>query len=398
MVRYGVIRFISFIIFVLSIASCNPDAEACAVPKPSLYDLKKLNELRKKEVDDSTVVMFLNEAYRICNDKILTVIDKPYSFSNNPHDYCSLARYSWPDENNPKGPYITKDGKTNPEIKLFDRPKLEELANRLQKLSIAFYITRNHIYYDAFVKNIKTWFIDKDSYMEPNFVFAQVEKGHNNNKGQSYGLCEMDVFTPIIESVLLINVVKPIDNELMNNLIKWYSLFLEWLLDSSQWAAVSMTNNNIVASCYVSIVEMARFTGNKRLVKQISNTYTRIINTQISDDGRQLAELKRTIAFGYSVANLNNIVDFALIMEQSGGKFYKHNQRRIDSAFDYLLQFIDNHGAFPYKQEASWDYYENKLKLNYERLNRLTTKKRGAKTHQNNHKSDSIADVVKYVY
>lgn len=392
-------RIFSPLLLVLLILSCDIETGAYTSIRPALYDINKLNELKEKGPDDIFVASFLVDAIKLLGAKPLSVVGKTKSFSKNPHDYCSIAPYSWPDDNNPNGAYITKDGKTNPERNLYDRPKLDQLANRLQILSIAYYITQDMAYYDAFVKQIKTWFLDNETYMEPNFDYAQVVKGLNDNKGQTYGLCELELFTPIIESILLVNNVKMLDRSIIKNLESWFSHFLSWILQSSQWDSVSKSNNNIIAGCYVAMVEMVRFTGNKKLVKRMGKEYTeRILNVQIDEEGKQPAELRRTIGFGYSVANLKNIVDFALIMENAGVKYYRKNQTRIDAAFVYLLQFVGNHEAFPYKQEASWDYYEDRLKVNAARLQRMSSRRSGAKNNPIVQGSSRISNVLDYVY
>lgn len=386
-------------LFVTSVLDYAMPAQACNKLKPSLYSIKKLDELRKLGTENPTFSLFLKQANTICNQKPITVVGKQHSYSDNPHDYCSVAPYSWPDENNPNGPYVTKDGKTNPERNKYDRPKLDRLADNLQILGVAFYITREQKYYDSFEKQLRVWFVDEGSYMEPNFKYAQVVKGLNGNKGQAYGLCELEQFTPILESIFLVNKVKRLDKSLYRNLEGWFSSFLGWILQGSQWSSISKSSNNIVAGCYVAMIEMGRFTKNKKLVKQMANEYTeRILTVQVEEDGKQPAELRRTIGYGYSVSNLENIVDFALIMEQSGVKYYKKNQERIDAAFEYLLQFVGNHDAFPYKQEASWEYYEAKLKVNATRLQRMSSRRSAVKNHPQVQTKNQLSNVLDYVY
>ena len=355
----------------------NPNrAILSSKPKPFLYNIRNLEELKQKGEKDPTIKKFLRNVNRITSEEPITVVGKTVSFSSNPHDYCSLAPYSWSDDNNPDGSYVTIDGVINPEKDDYDRPKLKELADRLQQFSIAYYISEDDVYFEAFEMNLKAWFIDSLTYMAPNFEYAQVVKGKDDNKGRPYGLVEMEDFTRIIESVYLINSVRLLDDGMVSSLQLWFSSFLNWVINSHQWQKQSKTNNNIVTGCNNTILEMALFIGNKRLVKQIARDNMKsILQMQIDDEGKQPAELKRTKAFGYSVYNLRKIVDFALIMEQVGVKFYKRNQKKLDSAFEYLLQFEGNHDAFPYKQINSWEGYEKQLKKNISRLVRVSSRK-----------------------
>lgn len=394
-------RIVLFVIMVQSLVACvnTPPATATPKPKPCLYNIKHLDELKEKGDNDSIIAEFLRKADRMTKSPVLTVLGKEHSFSENPHDYCSVPPYSWPDENNPEGPYVTKDGITNPLRLKYDRPKLDQLASRLQYLSVALYLTDDEKYYSAFINNIKAWCLNSLTYMTPNMEYAQVMQGRNNNKGQSYGLVELTKFTPILESIFLVNSVHTIDKSTYNELIKWFESLLNWTLQSEQWKETKKTKNNIISGCYVVIVEMARLTGNRKLARQMGKEYTsKVLDVQLEDDGRQPAELRRTNAFAYSVGNLKNIVDFALIMEKNGVKYYKRNQKKIDKAFHYLSQFVDNHDAFPYQQKNNWEPYENMHKANLLRLGRLSSNKSSLANKQVRLSPEAPNDVLEYVY
>lgn len=355
----------------LTFGSLNK-VQAC--PKqPAIYNLERLKELRRENPQTNRQLRnFLQEADIIAKAKPITVMDKSKSFAENPHTYCSLSRYAWPSEKDPKL-YVIRDGQTNPEWDSYDLPKLDLLSSRIKTLGTAYYITKESKYYDAFCRQLRAWFLDEDTYMEPNLEYAQVQPGKNNNKGMSYGLVDLNRFTPVIESVFLVQSEKKLDRETRLGLEQWFAELLEWTLNSEQWENVGQGNNNIVAALYVTLVEMARFTGDKETLERLSKEYKdRVLDIQIDEEGKQPAELKRTIGFGYAVGNLNNIIDFCLIMEQSGIHFYRDNQQKIDSAFEYLLQFVGNHEAFPYQQIQGWEGYEVKLERNAGRLKRMS--------------------------
>lgn len=352
------------------------EVAAKCTPQPAIYNIERLNELRRSYLDMSLdMTKFITEADAAAVAMPVSVTDKKKSFLKDKHTYCSISRYVWPSETDPRI-YLIKDGKTNPEYKLYDLPGLELLRDRIKLLSVAFYITRDKRYYNAFVKQLRVWFLENETYMEPNLEYAQVQPGKNDNKGMSYGLVDLNRFTPVIESIFLVRSVKKMDKKTVQGLEQWFGEMLTWTLNSKQWKSVVRGNNNIVAALYVTLVEIARFTGNKAILEKLSNEYKdKVLDVQIDDEGKQPAELKRTIGFGYAVGNLNNIIDFCLIMEQAGIHFYRDNQQRIDSAFEYLMQFVGNHEAFPYQQIQGWESYEAKLERNAGRLKRLSGSK-----------------------
>lgn len=366
--------FYVFLLFTFLLTSSKIEVEAKTRPRPAIYNIERLKELRQEfKTGSPRIATFLAKADKVLIAKPVSVMDKEKSFVSDKHYYCSISRYAWPSEED-STIYIIKDGVTNPEYKDFDLQKLELLRDRLKTLSVAFYITRNKRYYNAFVEHLSVWMLDKDTYMKPNMMYSEVLPGSSRKTGMPYGLVELERFTPIIESICLVQTVKKIDRRKINSVAQWFEEMLSWTLDSEQWAEISKksNSNNIVAGLYVTLLEMARFTNNENVVRKLGSEYKeQIIDVQIDDEGKQKAELKRTMGFGYSVANLNNVVDFCLIMEQSGIHFYKENQQKIDNAFDYMFQFVGNQKSFPYQQLTEWDYYEKMLQRNALRLSRM---------------------------
>ena len=366
----------SFILLmvVLLLPTFTTTYELHAKSQPSIYNLDVLNDIKLNPNKYSNRALFLKETDSIVELAPLSVTDKKKTYAPNNHYYCSISRYAWPDTNNPLGPYVIKDGQSNPEYSDYDGEKLDELAKRLQYLCVAYYITERSDYKRAAINQLKVWFIDKRTRMLPNFEYAQVQPGHNNNKGQSYGLVELSRFTKIVESVMLLDTAGGISRRERRRLKIWFDDFQAWLLKSKQWNYISNSNNNnITSSGYLALVEMSLFIDNLQVANRLANEYKeKIIDAQIEEDGRQPAELRRTIGFGYSVENLKEIVDFCLVMENMGGHFYNDNQQRIDAAFSYLVQFVDNHKEFPYQQEAPWSLYEKRLQKNMKRLTRFS--------------------------
>lgn len=371
-------------------------ADKIACPPPAIYNLEKLNDLRTDRLKTKKETSrFLRDADAIIKDKPVSIMEKKKSFSSDYHNYCSISRYAWPSEKNPEI-YVIRDGETNPEWEHYDAKKLDILCSRIKTLGTAYYITRDKKYYDAFCIQLKIWFLAPTTYMKPNLEYSGVQPGKNENKGMAYGLVSLNRFTPIIESILLVQSVNKLDNELLHGLEMWFADMLAWTLKSKQWE--SQGNNNIITSLYTALVEMAIFTGDNATINKLAGEYKeRILDIQIDDDGKQPAELKRTIGFDYSVSNLNNIIDFCLIMEQAGIHFYSDNQKKIDSAFEYLMQFVGNHEAFPYQQIQGWDGYEKKLMRNISRLSRLKSNK-GRRFGNTSQSKFEVNDVLNYVY
>ena len=235
-----------------------------------------------------------------CMESLLMVTDKQSTFAPDNHYYCSMGPYWWPDPEHP-GKYINRDGYINPERSQYDREKLAALTKKSHNLSRAFYLTGDTAYFNTFVKQLQAWFVDKETYMYPNFEYAQVIPGENNNKGRSTGLIDAYDFNTIIESIRLVNSVKRIDKGTMEALQSWFSDFAEWA-DKGEFSKIlHRANNNIGLAYDVTLVNLFLFVGKEKRAKEIVDDFAESrLNKQIMDDGTQPEELKRTNAFSYS--------------------------------------------------------------------------------------------------
>ena len=297
---------------------------------PSIFNMEALKAIKSTPNNYPQLTQFLRDADSIVSLKPLSVLDKKRSFIHNKHYYCSISRYAWPNPSSPNGPYIIKDGIGNPEFSDYDGVALETIASRLKHLAVAYYLTGNNNYRNAAVNQIKIWFLDKRTRMLPNFEYAQVLPGYDNNKGQSYGLAELSRFTIIIESIMLLDQAKGLNRKEKRKLKAWFADFQKWILGSKQWHIISKVNvNNITSSSYLALAEMSLLTENRRIATKLTEEYKeKVIEKQIEEDGKQPSELTRTVGFGYSVGNLEGIIDFCLVMESLGCHVYRNNKKK----------------------------------------------------------------------
>src|SRR5579862_7348649 len=78
------------------------------------------------------------------------------------HDFFSEGDYWWPDPKNPDGPYIQKDGETNPDNFVEHRKALMGMSVRVATLTAAYRATGDKKYADAAIKHLVAWFVNPD--------------------------------------------------------------------------------------------------------------------------------------------------------------------------------------------------------------------------------------------
>src|SRR5215471_8768468 len=77
------------------------------------------------------------------------------------HDFFSEGDYWWPDPQNPRGPYIQRDGMTNPDNFVDHRRYLMRFSVQVPALVAAWKITKDERYARHAVNHLHAWFVDE---------------------------------------------------------------------------------------------------------------------------------------------------------------------------------------------------------------------------------------------
>lgn len=92
------------------------------------------------------------------------------------HDFFSEGDYWWPDPKNPDGPYIQRDGMTNPDNFVAHRLAMIRFSKIIGALASAYRLTGEEQYAKQASVHLKAWFISKGTKMNPSLQFAQAIK------------------------------------------------------------------------------------------------------------------------------------------------------------------------------------------------------------------------------
>lgn len=342
---------------------------------PLIWDYEALVAIRENPntPDNKRFIQdFIEKADSCLTLPPYVVTNKKWSFVEDRHYYCTMAPYWWPVEKDGKIVYEGRDGQVNPASNDLDKYKIDYMALRLQYFSLAYFFTGKSKYYKAFRSQMDAWFINKKTRMYPNFEYAQIVPGQNNNRGRGVGILEGHPFNTVLDAYRLINTKKQFNKKRRDAITKWFTELGDWMETSDLGIIDSKANSNQGVSYDITLLNISLFVGNKvRADKIVRDFHTKRINKQIASDGKQQEELKRTKAFMYSVYNLTFFVDFIRLADAAGYNLYEDNKERINSAFQYLLPFVDNYSAFPYQQITDWRVSEENLLDQIERMKRI---------------------------
>ena len=104
------------------------------------------------------------------------------------HDFYSEGDYWWPDPDNPDGPYIRRDGMSNPDNFVAHRRAMVRLSSIIGTLASAYLIAGDSRYAEHAADHLAAWFIDPATRMNPSLHYGQAIKG--KVEGRSIGIID----------------------------------------------------------------------------------------------------------------------------------------------------------------------------------------------------------------
>lgn len=345
----------------------------------TVWNLKSLDAA--KTSNPELLKSIVRNAEKELTHAIKTVVDKEMTAqSGDKHDYMSLSRYWWPDTSKADGlPYIRKDGISNPEIEKLDRYPLGDFSKSVQSLSLAYYITSDEKFAEKAVENLRTWFINSKTKMNPNMNYGQTVPGIRNGLGRGVGIIDTYTFIEMLDGVELLKKSKSFTLADQQAIKEWFTAYVQWLQTSPVAREELEAPNNHGTAYDVQLTRYAIFIGNENLAKKLLNEFPqKRLFSQIEPDGSQPLELARTTALGYSTFNLTHFLDMCQIGKLVGVDLLSAKStdgRSILKAIDFLVPYINKPASqFPYQQIKDWDGVQEKLCWQLYRVDQMLPK------------------------
>jgi hypothetical protein len=343
----------------------RPAGTTSGIPEELVFYSKELAAIKTRLAAGDTSpaavsVKIVKAADAALTFKPVSVMDKSVvADSGDKHDYFSLARYGWPDPKKADGlPYIMYDGQRNPETDAIqDKRNLHSVIETTAILAIAYHLTGDEKYAGKAAEVLRVWFLDPSTRMNPNGNYAQVLRGHGMPGG--IGIIDFVDLAPIGEYVSLLDGSKawtPADEQSMK---KWMGDLLEWLTTSRPGLheAAALANHGTWYDTQVAALALS--VGKDDIARKILEAAKiNRIASQIEPDGRQPQEIARTLGLHYSVYNLNALFRLADLGERVGvdlWHFQTSDGRGIRKALDWLMPYLADERAWPYKQIEPFD-------------------------------------------
>jgi hypothetical protein len=274
------------------------------------------------------------------------------------HDFYSEGDYWWPDPQNPDGPYIQRDGMSNPANFTDHRRMMIRLSKIVGQLASAYKITGDEKYVRQAFIHLKAWFADTTTRMNPSLLYAQAIKGRFTGRGT--GIIDTIHFIEVAQAVLVMEKAKCVDKQLLTAIKSWFSEYIEWLM-THQYSIDEMNAKNNHATCWVmQVAEFARLTGNEKILEFCRQRYRDIIlPDQMASDGSFPQELRRTKPYGYSLFNLDAMTMVCLILSDKNNDLMNYQTpdgRSLRKGIEFLYPYVTDKPKWIYNKDVMyWD-------------------------------------------
>lgn len=295
----------------------------------------------------------LDAADRYLSEKPVTVTASHSPLSaGGPHDYFSQGDYWWPDPAHPNGPYIRRDGMSNPANFNAHREALIRLSLIVPALAAAWALTGQKKYAEHAGRHLRAWFVDPATRMNPNLEYAQAIIGIS--KGRGTGIIDtLHLVEPARAATLLANAGALEDATAIKT---WFADYLEWMRTSKNGQQERDAKNNHGTCWVLQAAEFARFTGNEEVRAWCRDRFrTVLVPGQIAPDGSLPLELARTKPYSYSLFDTDVLADLCQSLStetENLWHFATPDGRSMKKLMSFMYPFIKDKPAWPYRHDV----------------------------------------------
>jgi hypothetical protein len=288
----------------------------------------------------------LKAANRYLAEKPVTVTaaSSPRS-AGGKHDFFSEGDYWWPDPKNPAGPYIQRDGMTNPDNFVEHRRAMVRLSLIVPALAAAYKLTKDKKYAAHAASHLRAWFVDDPTRMNPNLQYAQAIQGRFTGRG-----------TGIIDTLHFVEVARAAEQlDLpaadLAGVKKWFAEYTAWMTTHPYGIAERDTKNNHATCWCTQVAAFAHLTGDREQMEYCRNRLkTVLIPNQEAEDGSFPEELRRTKPYGYSLFNLDAMAILAQTLTTKEDNLWTwrlSDGRGMAKAVAWMFPFIADKSKWP---------------------------------------------------
>jgi Alginate lyase len=296
--------------------------------------------------------------YLLESPQTITLTSAPRS-TGGPHDFFSEGDYWWPDPKNPTGPYIRRDGFSNPDNFVAHRQALLRLSIQMPALTAAWRISGDKKFAAHAAEHLRAWFVTPATRMNPNLEHAQAISGVTPGRG--VGIIDTLHLVEVARAATLLDeagMLPPADATAIKS---WFADYLNWMATSKNGIEERDSKNNH-ASCWVlQAAEFARYTRNSAITQLCIDRFrTALIPDQVAPDGSLPLELARTKPYSYSLFDLDVLATICQVISSTDLWHFTPPakdgvpQSGVEKAVAFMAPCIRNKKSWPHPPDVEY--------------------------------------------
>src|SRR6266540_6590155 len=272
-----------------------------------------------------------------------------------PHDYFSEGDYWWPDPNNSDGPYIRRDGLTNPDNFTKHRHALIRLGMWVATLAAAYKLSGDSRYAEQAAQHLRIWFLDANTFMSPHLRYAQAIRGRVT--GRSIGIVDTIHMVEIVQAIRAISESGALREIELRGLKDWFADYLKWI-DTHPYGVEYRLQNNNHCSCWVmQASSFAHFVGDNTILHRCREIFKHVIlPNQLSPNGGFPLEIRRTRPYNYSIFNLDVLGITCQLLSTPNDNLWKYSTKLgqgLAQAFASHYPFLADKSCWPFARDIT---------------------------------------------
>lgn len=272
------------------------------------------------------------------------------------HDYFSEGDYWWPDPANPNGPYIQRDGMSNPDNFVEHRRALMRLSVQVPALVAAWKLTHDKRYAAKAAEHLRAWFIDPATRMNPMLQFAQAIHGRFTGRGT--GIIDTIHLVEVSRAIEVMEESDALESREQEAIKQWFAAYLRWMTTNQNGIDEREAKNNHGTCWVMQVAAFAHLVGDQSLMEFCRERFkTVIVPNQIAANGSLPEELRRTKPYGYELFNLEAMATVCQILSTSQDNlftFQTADGRGFRRAMEYMSPFMADKKSWPLKPDVMY--------------------------------------------
>ncbi|MEM6285647.1 MAG: alginate lyase family protein [Bacteroidota bacterium] len=275
-----------------------------------------------------------------------------------PHDFYSEGDYWWPDPENPGGPYVRRDGETNPDNFVAHRQAMRRLAQIVPDLASGYLLTRDVRYVEEALRHLRAWFVAPATRMNPSLLYAQAISGRVTGRG--IGIIDTVHLVEVARAVEVLATEGAIPEAEAARIRHWFRDYLTWLTTHPYGIDERDHGNNHSTAWALQAAAFASLVGDAAVLADVRHRFrTVLLPTQMDVAGGFPDELGRTKPYAYSLFNLDMFAGVAQIASTPDDDLWAYETpdgRGLALGLRFIEPYVRDKSAWPLPLDVEyWD-------------------------------------------